>query len=231
MRVLNSETTREPPYQGSVELRDTHGLTQLGLSSNRTWDGDPRRLLFKMSRYKFISKMLSGTNRVLEIGCGDAFPTRIVQQEVAQLVAVDFDPVLIKDVNGRMGDAWPFECKVHNIIAGPVDGPFDAAYSLDVIERISVEDEHKFMLHAAQSLTKHGVLLVGSPSLESQPYASESSKAGHVNCKSQKELRDLMQEYFHNVFMFSMNDEVMHTGYAPMSHYLFAMGVGNKVAG
>ena len=33
-----------------------------------------------------------------------------------------------------------------------------------------------------------------------------------------------MQQFFHNVFIFSMNDEVVHTGYAPMAHYLLALG-------
>ena len=33
-----------------------------------------------------------------------------------------------------------------------------------------------------------------------------------------------MQQFFHNVFVFSMNDEVVHTGYFPMAHYLLALG-------
>ncbi|CCQ53625.1 hypothetical protein CWATWH8502_2077 [Crocosphaera watsonii WH 8502] len=69
---------------------------------------------------------------------------------------------------------------------------------------------------------------MGMPSLESQAYASEGSKQGHVNCKTGKDLKALMLDYFHNVFMFSMNDEVVHTGFFPMSHYLFALGVGKK---
>jgi hypothetical protein len=32
-----------------------------------------------------------------------------------------------------------------------------------------------------------------------------------------------MQRYFKHVFMFSMNDEVVHTGFFPMAHYLFAL--------
>jgi cyclopropane fatty-acyl-phospholipid synthase-like methyltransferase len=187
--------------------------------------------MFKMSRYKFVSKMLSGRRRVLEIGCGDAFPIRIVQQEVEELCAVDIDPVLVKDVNDRMDNAWPFECKVHDILEGPVDGPFDAAYSLDMIEHVPVENEQRFMQHAAQSLTENGVLLLGTPSMQSQGHASADRKAGLVNSKTQQQLRVLMRDYFHNVFMFSMNDEVAHTGYAPMSHYVIAMGVGNKVVG
>ena len=63
------------------------------------------------------------------------------------------------------------------------------------------------------------------PSLESQIYASPASKEGHVNCQSKKQLKRTLLKYFSTVFMFSMNDEVMHTGFAPMSHYLMAVCV------
>jgi len=61
------------------------------------------------------------------------------------------------------------------------------------------------------------------PSLESQRYASPQSKAGHVNCKSGPDLKKTMEEYFHSVFLFSMNDEVVHTGFYPMAQYLLAL--------
>ena len=31
------------------------------------------------------------------------------------------------------------------------------------------------------------------------------------------------------VFMFSMNDEVVHTGYHKMAHYLFGLCTGKKI--
>ena len=37
-----------------------------------------------------------------------------------------------------------------------------------------------------------------------------------------------MQRYFHDVFMFSMNDEVVHTGFHAMAHYLFALCVARR---
>jgi hypothetical protein len=73
-------------------------------------------------------------------------------------------------------------------------------------------------------LTPEGVLILGSPSLESQAYASPPSKAGHVNCKTGSTLRNLLEKFFHNVFVFSMNDEVVHTGYFPMAHYVIGIG-------
>jgi hypothetical protein len=41
-------------------------------------------------------------------------------------------------------------------------------------------------------------------------------------------LKRLMLQHFHDVFMFSMNDEVVHTGFHALAHYLFALCVGKR---
>jgi 2-polyprenyl-3-methyl-5-hydroxy-6-metoxy-1,4-benzoquinol methylase len=223
-----NEQTKEPQYQGLVELRKQSGLTTFGLMSNGVWEGDPKRICFVLARYKFVAKMFSGMNRVLEVGCADAFGTRLVQQEVPNVVAVDFDPLFVDDVNARMEERWPLTCKVHDMLSGPMDTQFDGAYSIDVLEHILPKDEDRFIGNIVRSLTPTGTCIIGTPSLESQTYASKASKEGHVNCKSAPQLKALMQRYFHNVFMFSMNDEVVHTGFHPLAHYLFALCAGVK---
>jgi 2-polyprenyl-3-methyl-5-hydroxy-6-metoxy-1,4-benzoquinol methylase len=225
---MNEEQTKERQYQDLISLRKSNGLTTFGLMSNGVWQGDPRRICFVLARYKFVAKMFSGLGRVLEVGCADAFGTRIVQQEVPEVVAVDFDPVFVADVQSRMDAQWKFTCKVHDMLSGPVAGPFDGAYSVDVLEHILPEAEGVFIGNIVKSLTPEGVCLIGSPSLESQAYASPPSVEGHVNCKTAPDLKKLMQRYFHNVFIFSMNDEVVHTGYHKMAHYLFALCAGRK---
>ena len=65
---MSEENTMEPQYQFMVNLRDKEGLARLGLVTNQTWHDDPRRLLFNLARYKFVSKMLSGKRKVLEAG-------------------------------------------------------------------------------------------------------------------------------------------------------------------
>ena len=223
-----ADHTRKPQYQRCVELRDAEGLTPLGLMSNQVWHDDPKRLVFLLSRYKFVAKMLSGRQRVLEVGCADAFGTRIVQQEVGQLTAVDFDPVFVEDVLARMDEHWPFECLVHDILEGPVPGVFDAAYALDVLEHIPAEHERRFLANMVASLTPTGVLILGTPSLQSQAYASAPSREGHVNCQDAPGLRALMSKHFADVFIFAMNDEVVHTGFHPMAHYLLGLGCGAR---
>ena len=221
-------STREPQYRRSIDLLKTQGLTPLGLMSNQAWQDDPKHLLFTLSRYKFVAKMLADLDRVLEVGCADAFGTRLVVQTVGHLTAVDFDPVFVADVNRRMDAAWPFTCQVHDLLAGPVPGTFDAAFALDVIEHIPPAQELVFVDHIVRSLTAEGVLILGCPSLQSQAYASPPSKAGHVNCKDGPGLRALLGRFFHHVFLFSMNDEVVHTGFAPMAHYLIGLACTRK---
>ena len=218
--------TREPQYQLLLDVQKNKGIAQMGIMANEAWQQDPRRLVFVLARYKFVSKMLSGKSHVLEIGCADAFGTRLVQQEVNHITAIDFDPLFLEDARARACDDWPMDLLEHNMLDGPVPGKFDAAFTLDVLEHIQPEDEQVFMTNIVSSLTKNGVLIVGCPSLESQVHASPQSKAGHVNCKTGSDFKHDLENYFENVFLFSMNDEVVHTGYHPMAHYLFGLCVG-----
>lgn len=226
--TTNKAHTREPQYQECLEAAAERGFERLGLRSSQSWHDDPKHLLFRLSRYKFVAKMLAGSKHVLEIGCGDAFGTRIVQQEVQRLSATDFDEVFLEDVKARMVDRWRFEVFQHDLLDGPIPGNYDGIFALDVLEHIKAEHEHTFLKNALAPLEPNGVGIIGMPSLESQVYASPTSKAGHVNCKSMPDLKKTMQQHFHNVFMFSMNDEVVHTGYYPMAHYLFALCAGKK---
>ena len=200
---------------------------KLGLMSAGTWYKDPRRLAFVLSRYKFVAKMLVGKERVVEIGCGDAFGSRIVQQEVNQLTVTDIDHLFVDDIHSRkqQNDLWPLIAMQHDILSGPLNPVFDAAFSLDVLEHISTENECLYLENMRDSVKERGVIIIGIPSLESQPYGSQESIEGHVNCKRGPDLKLFCEDFFSQVFLFSMNDEVVHTGYAPMAQYLFAVCV------
>jgi 2-polyprenyl-3-methyl-5-hydroxy-6-metoxy-1,4-benzoquinol methylase len=223
------DTTKgEKQYQAWIAEFSERGNDRLGLMTSWAFHDDPKRLAFTFARYKFVAKILSGCEHVLEAGCGDAFVSRVVVQEVKALTAIDFDPAFVKDANSRMSDRWRFVCRQHDLLDGPIDGSFDGVYSLDVLEHIPQEKEHVFLANMIAPLTEHGVAVIGMPSLQSQAYASPQSREGHVNCKDQRDLKQLMLRYFHNVFMFSMNDEVVHTGYHAMSHYNLALCCGKK---
>jgi cyclopropane fatty-acyl-phospholipid synthase-like methyltransferase len=228
MLAFATVKTREPQYQECIDAVTERGFERLGLRSSQSWHDDPKHILFRLARYKFVAKMLAGSEHVLEIGCGDAFGTRLVQQEVKALSATDFDEVFLEDVKARMVERWKFRVFPHDLLAGPIPGAYDGVFALDVLEHIKAEHEHTFVKNALAPLTATGTAIIGMPSLESQAHASPTSRAGHVNCKTMPELRKTMQRFFHNVYMFSMNDEVVHTGYHPMAHYLFALCAHKK---
>ena len=220
-----SETSRtvEAQYEAHLGIRDEYGFSRLGIEKNGAWHMDPRRLVFALSRYKFVAKMFSGRNSVLEVGCGDGWPIPIVLQEVSTVHGVDIDPVFIEDASQTVTKRWPYTCAVHDMLEGPVEGSFDGIYCLDVLEHIPAAVEDLFLSNLTASLAEHAPVIIGMPSLESQTYASALSKAGHVNCKSGRDLRRLLGKYFYNVFMFSMNDEVVHTGFDSMAQDLLAV--------
>lgn len=214
------------------EIEEEFGRYELGLMINTGWHEDPKRLAFTLSRYKFVAKMLAGRQSVLEIGCGDGFASRIVATEVERLTLSDVDPIFIDEVRKHpIPESAKIEVVLADFVAESLPGPFDGIYCLDVLEHIAPSDEDAFMTNLCASLADDGAAILGIPSLESQTYASPGSKAGHVNCKSGDELKAFLARYFANVFVFSMNDEVVHTGYFPMAQYLLALCTQKKAGG
>jgi 2-polyprenyl-3-methyl-5-hydroxy-6-metoxy-1,4-benzoquinol methylase len=169
--------------------------------------------------------MLNNFEKVLEVGCGDGFASRIVKQNVKSLTAIDFDPIFIENARENNEKEWFINFKVHDMLLESTKECFDALYALDVFEHIPPESEQLFLENCVKSLAFNGVAIFGMPSLESQIYASKASKEGHVNCKSGEELSISLKRYFEQVFIFSMNDEVLHTGFLPMSSYFLALCV------
>ncbi len=218
--------TREHQYNRFIKSKPYFNHNKLGLSVDFAYENDPIRLTFSTSRYKFVSKMFKGFNNVLEIGCGDGFFSRIVKQNVKNLVATDFDDMFIENAKENYISTkkkWRIQFKVLDILKEKFHSKFDGIYALDVFEHIKKNKERLFLKNISISLKKNGVLILGIPSLESQKYASKISKEGHVNCKSADEFSKILGKYFNNVFMFSMNDEVIHTGFGKMAHYLIAI--------
>ncbi len=226
--LTKSTVAREPQNQVQFDTYKEKGGVVLGPYTSHIWRGDPRHMCFLFSRYKFVSKMLTHKDRVLEIGCGDSIGTHIVLQTVGSVHGLDFEPIVIEDAKARneYGDRCTFS--THDMTTGPIKPEFDAAFALDVIEHIQPALEDKFVSNIAQSLKAEGILILGTPNVTAHEYASEGSRLGHVNLKSGDTMRITLANHFQNVFVFSMNDEVVHTGFTPMAHYIIGIGVGRK---
>ena len=71
-------------------------------------------------------------------------------------------------------------------------------------------------------------LIIGTPNKDAAEHASPQSAFQHINLHDQDSLGCLLEKHFANVFLFGMNDEVIHTGFAPMTHYVLALAAQPK---
>jgi 2-polyprenyl-3-methyl-5-hydroxy-6-metoxy-1,4-benzoquinol methylase len=187
---------------------------------------DPKRLGFVLSRYKFAAKMARRQKRILELGCSEGIGTPILAEFATHYTGVDMDASAIATAR----ENWTNDKRefIEANFLGRCFGTFDSIVSLDVIEHIHREYEPLFFDTVAQNLGADGTCVVGTPNITSARYASIGSQLGHVNLYDAARLEAAMRTVFHNVFMFGINDEIVHTGYAPMTHYQMCLGCNKR---
>jgi hypothetical protein len=168
-----AETAEQVEHSGSITLKNAIGLASLGLLTNRIWNDDPAQLGILLARYRFIAKMMRGRVKVAEVGCGDAFGTRVVQQEVGRVAVYDSDHIVIEDVRARQDECWPLEVHFHDIVKAPLSNRYDGLYSLGVLEHLSRRDEHCYLENLRDSLTAPRLF----PAIAEQPLGQTQAGA------------------------------------------------------
>jgi 2-polyprenyl-3-methyl-5-hydroxy-6-metoxy-1,4-benzoquinol methylase len=212
--------TREPQYAPMFQAT----RPKFGAMSADTWERDPKRLGMMLARYKHSARIIAGAQSVLEVGCGDGFGSCVLAQFVPTVMGCDFDPAFVAEA-AACGRGRFFQ---HDMTKGPPSISVDAVVTLDVLEHIPRASEDAFLTNIAATIGPHGLAVIGTPNQHSQWIASQISRAGHVNCKTPDELRDVLREHFHAVVLFGVNDETLHTGHDAMCHYLLALCFGGK---
>lgn len=214
------------------EIIEDTALLQLGVYYSQMIQMDIKHLCFTLSRYKFVSKLLMYKENVnlLELGCQEAMGAIVFKQNIklGKYLGIDLDEEAIDWNKKNLSNEFEFLCANFFDCTERLVEQFDAVVSLDVIEHISHEMEDKYCEVICSSINNRGIAVIGTPNIMLSPYASEGSKIGHINLYDQARLYELMSKYFNNVFIFNMNDEVVNTGFAPMSCYIFAVCCNKK---
>lgn len=81
-----------------------------------------------------------------------------------------------------------------------------------------------------KNLKEYGIAILGTPSLESQQYSGKHVKDAHVNVYTGEALYEMLKKHFHNVLLFTQNDELIHPGHLRMANYLIAVCIGRIMA-
>ncbi len=187
---------------------------------------DPKRLAFVLSRYKFAAKMAPQGGAVLELGCSEGLGAPFLGEFATEYLGVDMDSAAIEDARRTWREPkFRFVCE--NFL-GAAYGAFQAVVSMDVVEHINPHEERRFFHCVHANMAEDGVAVIGTPNIHAEQHASEASRMGHVNLFDAARLLDRMRRICHNAFLFSMNDELVHTGFSPMAHFLIALGCNKR---
>lgn len=219
------ERSEKQAWQQVTELLGNHSVTW-GDHWSYNFRNDPKRLGFVLARYKFAAKMGSKNRTVLELGCGEGIGATLLAEEALNYTGVDLDDKAI--AYGKMNLPEEKFTFIYDDFMGKKIGNFQTIVSLDVVEHIFPEHEEIYFETIAKNLTEDGIAIIGTPNVTSAPYASVASQLGHVNLFSQERLKSTLERYFHNVFPFGLNDELMHTGFAAMSHYIICLACNRR---
>lgn len=188
---------------------------------------DIKHFMFRLARYKFVAKLMQYEKavNVLELGCNEAWGALLLKQnmDLSGYIGIDFDSDTIEWNKKNLLGNFTFVCEDFFTYASNLDVKYDVIVALDVIEHIAKEKEEDFCQLFSRNLSKRGTAVIGTPHINMMPYASEGSKAAHINMYDQKRLFQMCKHYFHNVYIFNMNDEVVHTGMDAMVCYMFAV--------
>lgn len=230
----NTPTSITRKAWAEVRALETGARITLGPNTADRYLTDPKRLAFFLARYKFAGKMLRDCKSIVDIGCGDGFGTlTFLADTKAVILGVDFDDALIghaqethrelQRLHSDTAKRISFECR--DMLTAGAPGAFSGLACLDVIEHIEPVREKDFIDALSNSLEADGVAVIGTPNLDARPYASPHSEIGHINNYDAERLRASLGRSFRHIFLFSMNDEMVHTGFDRLAHYLIALCV------
>ena len=171
--------------------------------------------------------MIGQGKEILDIGSSEGLGTMILAEGAKRVLGIDIDAPAIASAQENFARE-NVQFKVGDILQGGYYQEFDGTASFDVIEHIYPDNAAIYVQNIARALRPHGVAIIGTPNQAGDRYSSETTRAGHVNLYTAERLKEEILRHFHNVFVFSVNDEMIHTGFYPMAHYLLAMAVGPK---
>jgi len=221
---IGSYNSDPETYRKLVEdLEARYGKIQLPAEYAHFIQDNLLRLLIRLARYKFVARQLRHFDEVLEVGCGSGLGAIFLSQHCARVVGLDIKADEIQEarsINRR--ENVTFQCGDLFDMAQPLQ--FDVVVALDVIEHMPEEQGRRLLKQMAARTRPTGMTIVGTPSLYSLPYQGALSRASHVKCYDQQELVALFDECFGRTLSFSMNDEMVHTGFTKLAWYYFLMG-------
>lgn len=179
----------------------------------------------KLARYKFVSKMLSSDDEIIDIGCGGGLSTLFFSKFCKHALGVDNDESRIPEWNKIKNKQVRFlKQDVKNINA--INSTANCIINIDFIEHFDKEDGIKIIkncknyLHTQEN-KRNKMFIIGTPSFYSKKYRAPHNLKNHKYEYKPDELNEICKKFFSRTLNFTMNDELVHTGFDKLGWYFF----------
>lgn len=184
---------------------------------------NPLMTTIKFSRFKFASKLISQNDTLLDIGCGQGLSSIFFSDYCKFVYGVD----LLSDfLNHNRKNIKFIKKNIFNIHKKNFNRKINIITLIDFIEHFKKSDGALILSKCSKLLEKKGgTLIIGTPSVYSSKYRSKRSKKQHIHEYDGMELKNLCSQYFNRTFLFSMNDELVHTGFYKLAWFNFVICV------
>ncbi len=193
-------------------------------SLERDFISNPLMSAIKLARYKFVAKMLSLNDVVLDLGCGNGYSSYFFSKYCREVTGVDLYASISEVSNKFPADNLSFIQA--DILAPPTEvlnKKVSAVTSIDVIEHFYRDDGEKIIRTYTDIIEDNGMMIIGTPNKFSEMYRSKQSKDIHFHEYEPDELKELCDKYFSRTILFSMNDELVHTGFNKLAWFIYAV--------
>jgi 2-polyprenyl-3-methyl-5-hydroxy-6-metoxy-1,4-benzoquinol methylase len=214
---MTEEVSEEKELWGKVTALMGNGRVVMGRRWSSRIYSDPACLPGVLSRYKFTARLATRGKRVLELGCGEGVGSRLLAEFAQSYIGIDADEEAVATARRNLTDA-KYTFLAGNFL-GRCLGAYDTVVSLDLLQHLDPAEEPVFFDTCHANLGADGVCVVGLPN------PAPASPDIPLNRFDDGRLKTTLQRYFHNVFLFGLNEELVHTGLLSRADFLIAVGV------
>jgi len=192
-----------------------------------TYHVNPLMTCIKLARFKFAAKMLSKSDIVLDLGCGNGYSSHFFSKFCQKVIGVDLYSN-IENVSNKFANA-NISFYEHDILKPLpekiLDENFTSVIAIDVIEHFYQNDGISIIKNYSKKLPIGGMFILGTPNKYSEQYRSKQSQNVHFYEYKPLELKEICDEYFSRTLLFSMNDEIVHTGFYNLAWFFYIIGI------
>lgn len=201
-------------------FRDERGNVKSMINLYQT---NPLDIFFLLARYKFAAKLLNLNDNILDAGCGMGIGSVMLSKFVKSIKGIDNDNNLIKYCSNTYKNINNLSFEVNDL--KKLSGQYDGIVCMDVIEHFTKNNGKIVINNLFNALNDNGIIIIGTPNINSQKYSSEIRKLSHLYEYSYDILNKTILYNSKRFIIFSMTDEIVSTGFSPMAWYFIAVAI------